>query len=112
MELVKIINLILVVLCVVLAINLIWPIDKATGNLVYALDSSEPRCSFSNTGDLNEVPLAVCCGEIQKMAACSKINRMVFDFRCYHSRNSEYYYLVNSKAMNYCQKEGYDVEIK
>jgi len=109
MNALTILNLALAFLAVILFLNLVMPLETITGNLIYDLDSSVPRCYFKNIGDINEIPLLNCCIEIQKQMACEKLDAQN-GIKCYNSWSSERYYLVNNKVINYCEKEGYDVK--
>ena len=109
MEIIKIINIVLAVFIVLLVINLIYPIDTIMGNFIYRLDTSEPECYFINAGMPNKIPIASCCYELHSQLTCEKI-RGEADYACYTSKTSGIYYLVNSKALNFCKKEGYYIE--
>jgi len=103
------INIILVLIVVILAVSLI-PFSTITGNIAYDLDSSDPVCYFSNSGETSEIPMDLCCPEIQKQFTCKPLNSDNFDLKCYISESSPRFYLINNKAFNYCKKEGYDVK--
>jgi len=107
MKIIKIVNLILFSIIIILILNLIQPLSTLTGNIVYNFDSSQPHCYFYNHGETNEIPTDRCCYEIQKQLLCEPEKESLK--KCYTSESSQRYYLVNNKAYNYCQKEGYDV---
>lgn len=111
MRILKILNILLIIAAILLIINLICPIDTIMGNVIYSLDKSEPRCYFMNAGISNEIPINNCCYELYNQLACEQI-KGESDFSCYVSKTSGRYYLVNKKAIDYCQKEGFDIEIK
>ena len=110
MKLIKAVNISLFVIALLLAINLIQPISNLTGNIIYILDFSNPKCYFSYAGESNPIPIDMCCHELEQQLACESAELKGFDFRCYISKTSDVYYLINSKASNYCKKEGYDVK--
>lgn len=112
MKLIKIINIALIILAIVLIVNLIQPISTITGNLIYNLDIPQPLCYFYNSGELNAIPIDICCYEIQKKLICKSIDTEEFDLKCYTSEASGRYYLINHKTFNYCKREGYDVKVK
>lgn len=107
----KIINIVLLGTSIVLILNLIQPISTITGNMIYTLDSSQAQCYFYNLNETNEIQLDRCCYEIQKQLTCQSMDENN-ELKCYTSKSSERYYLINQKAFNYCKKEGYDVKIK
>jgi len=108
----KIINIGLVVLIFFLILNLIQPIKEMTGKVVYELDSSSPECYFINGEQSNQITINNCCNEIQKQLRCEFFDKGERNLKCYTSRNSQRYYLINGKAFNYCEIEGYDVKIE
>ncbi|UZE94005.1 MAG: hypothetical protein IB618_00295 [Candidatus Pacearchaeota archaeon] len=113
MRAVKTINIILILLVIILAINLIYPLNSVTGDMIYNLDMSSPKCYFQNVDELGEISdINRCCYELQKQLNCKKIDSENFDLYCYISESSDYSYLINYKIFNYCKKEGYDVKIK
>ena len=111
MKLIEITNIVLIVIALILIVNLIQPISTITGNVLYKIDTSEPRCLFNNMGDLREIPIDKCCYEIQKQLRCKSTNELL-DLKCYTSETSERYYLINYKTFSYCKKEGYHVKLK
>lgn len=106
------VNVALGMVAIVLLLNLVMPVGTLTGELVYNLDLSDPECYFSDSGELHEIPLERCCYAIQKQFTCEAVGQEGFDLRCYISKTSERYYLVNDKAFSYCKKEGYDVHVE
>ena len=102
MDTIKILNVILGVLIAILAINLIEPVY--IGNFVYNLDTSEPDCQFINSEISNNIPIDICCHEVEKQLTCES---SLDEIKCYTS--SEKYYSLNQKALAYCKKEGYNV---
>ena len=48
MRILKLINIILIILSIVLVINIFSPLHTITGEVVYRLDFSEPKCTFYN----------------------------------------------------------------
>ena len=104
MNLIKIINILLGVLILILILNIIEPVY--IGNFIYSLDPSEPKCYFSNS---EEVPLDICCYEIEKQLTCESFEDNI---KCFTSRTSGKYYIVNQKAFHQCLKEGYNVEVQ
>jgi len=110
MKLIKAVNISLFVIALLLAVNLIQPIGSLAGNVIYTLDFSNPKCYFSYVGELNSIPIDMCCNELVQQFACEPAELNGFDFKCYVSKTSDAYYLINSKASNYCKKEGYDVK--
>ena len=82
-----------------------------TGQVSYTMSCAEPECRFISADDFsNEIEnIDLCCFEIQKMLTCEKIYDSEFDYLCYNIKEGNKYYL-NSKAFNYCLKEGYDLE--
>ncbi len=111
MKLIKTINLFLAILIIILILNLLMPINQITGNIVYSLDRSAPKCYF-HYEDFNEVPINLCCHELEKQINCESTHLEGEYYKCYVSRKSEKYYLTNSKTIKYCKKEGYNVKIK
>ena len=109
MKPIKILNIILIVFSLFLAANLVQPLDNIAGNLAYRLDSSEPTCFFSNKGIQSEVPVEMCCYEIQKQLECKPGQD---GFKCYTAEDSGMFYLVNSKEMSLCREEDFDVRTK
>lgn len=103
----KAVNLALIALIIASAINLIVPIHEISGDIAYGMDTSEPECHFSYNNELNEIPMGLCCHEIQKQLACKPIDNS--GLKCYTSEDSGIFYLINDKAFMYCQREGYDV---
>ena len=108
---IKTVNIFLVFIVVLLAVNIISPLDSITGNIAYSLDPSDPVCTFSNKGELKEIPLERCCYELQRQLSCQSISQDDFDYKCSMSKNSQYFYLINNKMSGYCNKEGYDVPL-
>jgi hypothetical protein len=116
MELNKLINIVLIAFAVVLFINLFQPpatystFEMVYGSIFYYADSSEPKCFFNNSVELSEIPIDMCCYEIQQQLTCKSIATTGLSFKCYISETSGKYYLINQKTLNYCKKEGYDVK--
>jgi len=103
----KLTNIILTILIVILIINIIFPLDSISGEIVYRLDPSKPKCTFYNTEEYVEIKdLSRCCYHLQQQLICEQKNQ---DVECYISETGTKY-LINSKTLNYCKKEGYDVE--
>ena len=100
-------NLALVVIIAVLALNLVD--SSMLGYVTYNLDLNKPECQFYNQGDIRDIPSYLCCPELQKQLFC-ELTYDRADYKCYVKEGAPYY-LVNHKAMSYCLKEGYDVEI-
>ena len=111
MKPIKILNILLMISVILLVLNLIQPVDSFIGEFLYTLDKSEPECYFMNYGISNKIPISNCCYELHSQLACEQI-KGESDFTCYVSKTSGRYYLVNKKTINYCKKEGYDIEIK
>jgi hypothetical protein len=107
---IKAIDVGLIFIALILAINLIIPLNEITGNIIYKSDGSEPKCYFHNENDLPEIPLEKCCPKLQESLVCETISEIEPQIKCYNSGLSEYYYLANNKAISYCEKEGYNVE--
>lgn len=108
MKRINLVNIILLSLALVLLINFFYSITLITGNLVYSLDPSSPECYFSYSNNLNEIPIDMCCSEIQKQLFCERSDN--FYVGCFTSEDAKY--LLNKKAFNYCKIEGYDAKIK
>jgi len=102
-------HLVLIIVALFLVIPLIWSSSNLTGGLMYSLDSSEPVCTFSDSGELHEIPTELCCYEIQAQLMCQAEGK---NFRCFVAENSERFYQINHKMLNYCVKEGYDVKVE
>jgi len=101
-------NIFLTIIIVFLTLNLIVSLDRVTGFIVYSLDFSKPICYFYNSGKINQISSKeICCYQIQKLLECSLINEKFY--KCYVSENSERYYLLNQKMLNYCKIENYHV---
>jgi hypothetical protein len=107
----KIVNIVLVALAVVLALNLLLPFNSLVGNVIYKLDKSEPKCYFSNAADLREIPTDACCFELQKQLACTQTGVADFNIKCYTSESSGTYYLVNNKLVALCNMDGFNVKV-
>ena len=105
----RIINVALILLVAILIVNLIKPLPSITGNIAYSLDFSDPECNFYNKGELNDIPIDLCCYELQKQVNCEEMDEYI---KCYISETSGKFYKINSKTLKYCLKEGYDVKIK
>lgn len=110
MKALKAVNLVLLVVVLLLALNLVMPLNSITGSITYALDSSTPKCQFTNEGKVYDVPTDVCCHEIQKQLTCKDLPAEKLDLKCFVSEASGMYYVINQKVFNYCQKEGYYVK--
>ncbi|MBU1111848.1 MAG: hypothetical protein ABIG93_03065 [archaeon] len=117
----KTVNLVLLLIVILLVFNLMFPnTNHLTGGLSYFFDNSEPLCYFENARDQRQIPVDLCCYEIQSQINCVKSNGFNvldskgqvsgFDWKCYISEGSERFYLVNNKMLSYCLKEGYDVK--
>lgn len=107
MRILKLINIILIILSIVLVINIFSPLHTITGEVVYRLDFSEPKCTFYNGEEYIEIEdIEQCCYDIQKQLICEQRNSFI---ECYIIKTRTRY-LINSKTFNYCKKEGYDVE--
>lgn len=109
MKLIKAINIFLLVLAVVLFLNLFHPATITT-KVFYSLARYDPKCVFYNNGELSEIPLDRCCYDVQNQLDCEPTDQKELDLRCYTSKTSERYYLINYKAFRYCEREGYDVK--
>jgi hypothetical protein len=107
MEAIDKINIGLAILAVVLALNLVN--SSMVGYVTYTLDLSEPQCSFYNEGDIREIPVNLCCPELQKMLSCDLSDDKSY-YKCYIKENYPRFYVVNHKAMSFCLKEGYYVQ--
>ena len=117
----KTINLVLLLIVILLAFILIFPeTGSLTGGVSFFFDNSEPLCYFENGGEQRQIPAGLCCYEIQSQISCVKSTDLnvldskgevsEFDWKCFISEESERFYLVNNKMLNYCLKEGYDVK--
>jgi len=117
----KIVNLVLSLIVVLLVFTLIFPNPVSlTGGISFFFDNSEPLCYFENVGDQRSIPAELCCYEIQSQISCEASNGFnvldsrgeitKLDSKCYISEDSERFYLVNNKMLNYCIKEGYNVK--
>lgn len=106
----RVINVVLIILIAVLAINLIKPLPFITGNIAYSFDLSESECYFINSGKTNEIPIDSCCYELQKQLSC--VDTDGYYLKCYISETSGKFYKINYKTLKYCLKEGYDVEVE
>lgn len=121
----KIVNLVLLLIAILLVLTLIFPEPVSiTGGVSYFFDDSEPLCYFENNGEQHQIPVDLCCYEIQSQLNCKENsdpnNRFnVLDsqgqttelsLKCYISESSKRFYLINHKMLNYCLKEGYDVK--
>ena len=111
MKQIKAVNIFLVLIVVLLAVNIVSPLASITGNIAYSLDSSNPVCAFSNKGELKDIPIERCCYELQRQLSCQPISQDDFDYKCSMSEKSEYFYLINNKIAGYCNKGGYDVPL-
>ena len=111
MNQIKAVNLFLLLTAILLIVNIVSPLASITGNIAYSLDISDPVCTFSNKGELKDIPLERCCYELQRQLSCQSISQEDFDYKCSIYEKSEYFYLINSKMSGYCNKEGYDVPI-
>ena len=95
----RLINILLISIAAIMLLT--WTFSGSiTGHVSYSLDSSEPYCKF--------VTMDLCCFEVQKMLKC-EVTSNDLDYTCYNLKEGNKYYL-NSKAFNYCLKEGYDVK--
>tara|TARA_Y100000310_G_scaffold304369_1_gene343452 strand:+ start:1907 stop:2239 length:333 start_codon:yes stop_codon:yes gene_type:complete len=92
----------------ILGLNLITPLNNQVGFATSLMDTSEEFCTFNNKNQEHTIPLNMCCIEIQRQKECTPFQTNI---KCYTSENSAYY-KTNSKTLNYCKKEGYDVKIK
>ena len=110
-SIIKVINIALFITALVLVVNLIQPLNRVTGNIIYSLDKSDTECYFNNVGGLQEIPVDRCCYEIQKQLTCESTDEEP-GLKCYTSEISERYYLISHKTLDYCKKEGYDVKIE
>jgi len=106
-DLIRSINLFLAIMVILLTLNLVISLDRVTGFIIYSLDFSEPICYFYNFGKINQIPKDFCCYQLQKLLECSIANERFY--KCYVSENSERYYLLNQKMLNYCKIENYHV---
>mgnify|MGYP001569977191 CR=1 FL=1 len=104
---IRIINLVLVLLSLILLVNLFFPLKTITGNFIYSLDKTEPLCYFKNGNEINKIPLESCCLEVLKSLKCENSNENSLDFKCLNYEGSQKFFLLNSKALNFCKKEGY-----
>lgn len=111
MKLIKTINVILAIAAVLLIINLIYPFNTLAGNVAYNLDKSDPECYFSNAGESAEIPINNCCYEIYNQLACERTDE-TSGLRCFVSKTSDKFYIINNKALSYCKKEGYALEFR
>ncbi len=102
----RVINIILILVALILIINLLIPLKTITTNAIYSLGREEPQCYFINKEGKNFIPLSNCCVEIQKQLKC-EYSFATLEFKCFTSEKSGKYYLLNSKALNFCKKEGY-----
>ncbi len=114
MNKIKVGNIILILIVFILAVNIIrlTGIEGLTpGGRFHGIETSEgSKCVFHNAGELNEIPIDLCCFELQKQVTCEYLDGE-FEARCYISETSERYYLVNNKALSYCKSEGYDLQV-
>ena len=127
MKYLKVLNILLIIFCIVLVINLITPIDNTLNkafselgvgetydntDLTEISDPSHTECYFKNEGKMNEVPIEMCCYQIQNLLGCESTDSEGRNFECYNSLESKYSYMVNYKTLEFCEKEGYNVKIR
>ncbi len=103
----RLLNLVLAVTALALFINLIGS-EKLTGNVVFALDKSEPECFVEHQGETSNIDdLNRCCFLLQEQLACHHaVNE---DFACSTSDYGPKYF-ANTKTVSYCKTEGYKVK--
>ena len=98
MKVIRVVNLFLLVTLIVLLFHSEGQVGMITGSVIYELDKTEPTCTFHNEGEFTK-PAWECCYEIQAAQRCVKEGT---EFTCGK-------YTVNSKQLQFCLKEGYDV---
>ena len=109
MKKVQIINMILFIGIILLAINLVK--DHIQPNLI--LNEEKLGCIFYDSQNLREMPLDLCCLELQKQVVCTKSNATnKEELICYVSKESERGYTSNLDTINYCKREGYEIKIQ
>ena len=104
------VNALLFVLIIFLGANLIQPLGTITGNVIYGLDGSDPKCYFNSSGEMTEIPIDGCCYDIENQITCKPTGLKDIELKCYISEASDRNYLINHKALYYCAKAGYDVK--
>ena len=104
----RLLNLVLAVTALALFVNLIGT-EKFTGNVVFALDKSEPQCFVENQGGTSNIDdLNQCCFALQEQLACTRaVNE---DFVCTTSDYGPRYF-ANTKTISYCKTEGYRLKL-
>ena len=105
----RLLNVVLVITALALFVNLAGT-EKVTGNLVFALDKSEPKCLVEYQGETSDIAvLNQCCFLLQEQLACSRaVNE---DFACSTSDYGPKYF-ANAKTISYCKLEGYRLKLK
>ena len=109
----RIINIILIIACSLLFLNLLGVKLPTYGLAVEKLDTSPFVCLFSLEGRYTELTdLDRCCFELQKQLRCQdhfqQINNFQIQKRCYIDAQTPQYF-VNLKTYRHCQNEGYQI---
>ncbi len=104
----RLLNLVLAITALALFVNLVGT-EKFTGNVVFALDKSEPKCLVENQGETSNMDdINQCCFMLQEQLACThSVNE---DFVCATSDYGPKYF-ANTKTISYCRTEGYRVKV-
>ena len=84
-------------------------IKRIVNGFTYSLDTSPAKCIFNSSGIVGDIPIDRCCLQIQSQLSCDPINSTEFNFKCYTSKTSERFYLINKKTLNYCENVGFYV---
>lgn len=95
----KTINVILITILITLTIYFYLPLET-TGQFDY----EDPICTFYNNQQANNIPLDLCCPELEKQLECK-------NFKCYVKETSDRFYVVNGATLDLCKKEGYHVQV-
>ncbi len=106
MRKISLIDIILLIIALALLINLIKPLHEIIGNASQVI-GPEPECSFFSEG-INDVPIERCCYDLQNTLECAEEGEKL---RCYNSKSSERYYLINWQAYRFCRSSGYNVKM-
>ncbi|MEK6807553.1 MAG: hypothetical protein AABX75_00845 [Nanoarchaeota archaeon] len=111
MATIRILNIVLAITALALFVNLMGG-SKLTGDVIYSLDKSEPKCLVSYGDEQSSIEdLNQCCFMLQAQLACSPYGINSADFACSTS-DMGLKYIANQKTISYCKAEGYRIKFK
>lgn len=111
----KVLNLILIITIFFLAGEIITNNSSdnfITGQSIYTGDQIQPTCSYYNGLEVKQLPSENCCYEAILQLRCELFNYENYEVKCYTSEKSHTILLLDQKTFNFCQNEGYDIEIE